>query len=231
MISAVVVAGGSGTRMKATVRKQYLRLKDRPVLAQTLKAVDACGLIDEIILVVPKEDIDFCRQQITGPLTLSKAVRLVAGGKTRQMSVYHGLMAIKDESGLVVIHDGVRPFVRPEQFVAGIEVADECGACILAVPADDTLKSVKKNNLIEKTVDRQSIWQAQTPQTFRTSLIKEAHELAVEKGIVGSDDALLVERAGRQVRVIKGSKYNIKITTREDLLMAEAIIGSGEFRF
>ena len=153
-------------------------------------------MIDEIILVVPEADIDFCRRQIVAPLTLNRGIRLVAGGETRQMSVFNGLTALRNDRGIVVIHDGVRPFVRPEQFATGIEAAEKYGASILAVPAGDTLKRVKKDKMVVDTVEREFIWQAQTPQTFHLELITSAHEFAIEKGIAGSDDALLAEKAG-----------------------------------
>ncbi|MEA3429429.1 MAG: 2-C-methyl-D-erythritol 4-phosphate cytidylyltransferase, partial [Thermodesulfobacteriota bacterium] len=143
MISAIIVAAGKGIRMNDKTRKQYLLLAGRPVLAYSLLAFDTCDLIDCIILVVPKKDIDYCWKDILAPLDLRKKINLVPGGEKRQDSVYNGLMAVdKDAAEIVVIHDGVRPFVSQEQVVACITGAKEYGACIPAIPANDTLKQV-----------------------------------------------------------------------------------------
>jgi len=210
--------------MDDSLKKQYILLKGRPILDFTLAAISSCKRIDRIFLVVPEEDFDFCHRNIPGVSAYIDKLQLVAGGTTRQESVYNGLRAIKDSEGLVVIHDGVRPFVRPEQVEACIESAGKYGSCILGIPAHDTLKSVKASGQIEKTVARDTIWLSQTPQAFRLELIKKAHDNAIKDRYAGSDDASLVERLGEKVKIILGSKYNIKITTKEDLLIAQALI-------
>ena len=225
MISAIIVAAGKGIRMNDKLRKQYLLLAGRPILAYSLLAFDACDLIDCIILVVPKQDIDYCWQDIVAPLKLYKKINLVPGGEKRQDSVYNGLMAVdKDAAEIVAIHDGVRPFVSQGQLAACITGAKEYGACILAIPADDTLKQVDSSGFIYNTLKRDDILLAQTPQAFEYNLIIKAHENARSEGFAGTDDASLVERLGGKIKVIYGSRQNIKITTREDLIFAKALV-------
>ena len=224
MVSAIIVAAGKGTRMGDTVRKQYLSLSGRPILAHTLLAFDGCNEIESIFLVVSEEDIDFCQKTILLPLQLEKKIEIVPGGAERQDSVYNGLMAI-DRSifDTVVIHDGVRPFIRPEHLTTCIKCAEESGACVFGTPVSDTLKHVDGSGYIDKTLDRETVWQAQTPQAFRLELIVKSHEYARQDGFRGTDDALLVERMGKRVKMIDGSRRNIKITTREDLILARAM--------
>lgn len=224
MISAIIVAAGKGERMNGTVRKQYIDLAGRPILAYSLTAFEECNKIDSIFLVIPKEDLDYCQKNILPLLKLQKKVNIVPGGATRQISVYNGLQALDDKTDIVVIHDGVRPFIPSEQLIACIIGAKETGACILGVPASDTLKYVKKSGTIEKTLARDAVWLAQTPQAFQYNLIIKAHEKARQDGYSGTDDALLVERLGVNVKIINGSKSNIKITSREDLKLARAML-------
>ncbi|MFC1814382.1 2-C-methyl-D-erythritol 4-phosphate cytidylyltransferase [Thermodesulfobacteriota bacterium] len=228
MVSAIVVAAGKGVRMGNTISKQYLRLGERPILGHTLMTIDACQLVDKIYLVVPAGDFDFCRQNIIAPLKLSKEIKLVPGGAARQDSVYNGLLKIEEKAGIVVIHDGVRPFVLPEQLAMCINGAKESGACILGIPAVDTLKKVNEAGFIKATIGREGVWHAQTPQAFKFDLIIKAHKKARQAGYVASDDALLVERLGEKITMLAGSIYNIKITTKEDLLLAQAIIDTGQ---
>ena len=153
-------------------------------------------------------------------------IRLVPGGAERQDSVFNGLQAAGDGPGVVVIHDGVRPFVSARQIAACAENALKYGACILGIPAQDTLKRTDAHGDIRETVKRDWLWLAQTPQAFRIDLIKSAHEAARSNGVSGTDDAFLVEQIGIPVKMIKGSPLNIKITTEDDLLLAEAILNS-----
>ncbi len=224
MASAIIVAAGKGSRMKGPTRKQYLELSGRPVLSYSLIIFDACTLIEEIFLVVPKNDIDACQNKIISALNLKKKVQLISGGVHRQDSVYNGLLSVGKQSDIVVIHDGVRPFVRPEDLTACIRCAKKVDACILGTPASDTLKRVDKSQRIEKTLDRKNIWLTQTPQAFKYELILEAHEAARRDGVIGTDDASLVERLGKDVKIINGNRYNIKITVKEDLAVAHALI-------
>ncbi len=225
MIPAIIVAAGKGIRMNDKLRKQYILLAGRPILVYSVLAFDACDLIDCIILVVPKKDIDYCWKDIVVPLNLCKKINLVPGGEKRQDSVYNGLMAVdKDAAEIVVIHDGVRPFVSQDQVAACITGAKDYGACILAIHADDTLKQVDRSGFICNTLERDDILLAQTPQAFQYDLIIKAHENARREGFTGTDDASLVERLGENIKIIYGSKQNIKITNREDLVFATALI-------
>lgn len=226
MISAIIVAGGSGTRLPGKVRKQYLPLGERPVLARTLAVFDASPVVENLLLVVPEGDFDFCRE--TFLKRLAKPVELVGGGQERQESVYRGLCRCpRGKDDLVVIHDAVRPLLAARHLAACVEGARRWGACILAVPAVDTLKRVSPGGEIEDTLERRGIWLAQTPQAFQTALIRKAHEQARGEGVTATDDAQLVERLGRAVHVIPGSRSNLKITTPEDLLLAEALLQAG----
>jgi len=225
MVSAVIVAAGKGIRMNDAVRKQYLPLAGRPVLAHSLTLFENCNLINKIILVVPEDDFDYCRNNIL-PMLKSK-INLVAGGRERQDSVYNGLIAVGENNGIVIIHDGVRPFANNEMLESCIRGAKKHGACIVGVPIQDTLKKISILNNIEKTIERNNIWLAQTPQAFRYEIIRKAHENAKLKEYTGTDDAFLVEQIGNPVKIVKGNKNNIKITTREDLKLAQAMLQSG----
>ncbi len=220
-VSAVIVAGGKGIRMSGATRKQYLLLAGRPILSHTLAVFDTCDAVSEIVLVIPEPDFDFCRRHILS--SLRKKIHIVPGGAERQDSVYNGLAALDSETDIVLIHDGVRPFVRHEHILACIREAEISGACILGIPAFDTLKQISDAGNIETTLARDKIWLAQTPQCFRYDLILAAHKSARRAGYVGTDDASLLERLGTTVKIIMGSRFNIKITTREDLVFADAI--------
>jgi len=224
MVAAIIVAAGKGTRMQDPVRKQYQPLAGLPILTHSISAFSKSDLVDSIYLVVPRDDFDFCRQNILDPIKLGPKTRLVAGGARRQESVYRGLQQLDPGCRLVVIHDGVRPFVQPDQITACIKGARQAGACILGIPAYDTLKRVDPSENIVDTVARDAIWLAQTPQAFRYDLIQKAHEQARLDGHQGTDDASLVERLGTPVKIIRGSRSNIKITTKEDLQIARAML-------
>jgi 2-C-methyl-D-erythritol 4-phosphate cytidylyltransferase len=226
MVSAIIVAAGKGTRMNDRTRKQYLDLAGRPILAYSVMAFDACNLIDKVYLVIPEEDIEYCRSRIIPLLDLKNRLELIPGGEKRQSSVYNALQAMDKKTDIVVVHDGVRPFIHPEKLESCILCAREFGACILAIPADDTIKYEGRSGIIKKTLERDNIWLAQTPQAFKYELIKKAHETARHDGYIGSDDSMLVERLGIDVRIINGSKDNIKVTVPEDLFVARAMLGS-----
>jgi 2-C-methyl-D-erythritol 4-phosphate cytidylyltransferase len=226
MVHAIIVAAGKGMRMNDSVRKQYIALDGIPILKHTLTLFDSCQLVSQIILVAPKEDFDFCRNNILLPAKFQKNIKLVAGGPERQDSVYNGLQIVEPDEGIIVIHDGVRPFVRQEQLAACIKGAAEFGACIIGIPAFDTVKQVNAKNEIIQTHKRDSLWLAQTPQAFRAKLIIKAHEAAKQDRFTGTDDASLVERLGQAVKIIPGCRSNIKITSKEDLELARAILQS-----
>ena len=223
MNTGIIVAAGKGIRMNHKGPKQYLPVMGLPIIGHTLRAFDRCKIIDDILLVVPKQDFDYCRKHILTAAGAKKRLELVAGGAERQDSVYNGLLAIRDPDGMAVIHDGVRPFVNADVLTACVKTAAAKGACILGLPVSDTVKSVNLQGVIEKTLDRNTLWAAQTPQAFQYAIIKEAHDKANSDKVRGTDDALLVERLGHPVSIIEGSRFNIKITTPEDLQLADAI--------
>ncbi|CAB1075892.1 2-C-methyl-D-erythritol 4-phosphate cytidylyltransferase (EC [Olavius algarvensis Delta 1 endosymbiont] len=224
MVAAIIVAAGKGIRMQEPLRKQYLPLAGRPILAHTLMVFGECALVDLIYLVVPRDDFNFCRENVLTEIGGVRTVNLVAGGERRQESVYRGLQQIEADCSIVIIHDGVRPFVQKDQIDACVEGAGKFGACILGIPAYDTLKQVDKSGNIVATTPRNTIWLAQTPQVFRYELIKKAHDQARLDGFLGTDDASLVERMGGPVKIVSGSRSNIKITNKEDLDLARALM-------
>lgn len=223
-VTALIVSAGTGVRMKHTTPKQYLMLGDRPILAHTLLAFNACRDIDKILLVVAESDIQFCENRILPAIEIGKPLEIIAGGNRRQDSVFNGLLTIDDKKTIVVIHDGVRPFVQTDRISECIAGARELGACVLGVPLTDTLKSIDGSNRIIQTVDRKGLWLAQTPQSFQYTLIRKAHDAARREAMGVTDDAALVEQLGVKVKIIEGDRRNIKITTQEDLALAEAIL-------
>lgn len=221
---AVIVAAGQGLRMGGSVHKPFLPLGGTPILGVTLNTFIQSGKFEEVVLVVAAEDMDACTHEVIAPLGLKRHVRLVAGGRERQESVGNGLAACRGtDDELVLIHDGVRPLVTVDLLEKCLTSAAENGACILAVPSADTLKQSLPDGRIGQTLSREAIWQAQTPQGFKLGLIRAAHRQARQEGFTGTDDAQLVERMGVPVRIVPGSRTNIKITQPEDLVLAEAI--------
>jgi 2-C-methyl-D-erythritol 4-phosphate cytidylyltransferase len=224
MVYALIVAGGSGSRFGGSSRKQYLPLAGVPVLVRTLGVFDRCEGIDTLVLVVPPGDARFVRESLLAAACIRKNVLLCSGGARRQDSVFNGLACIPDDESIVVIHDAVRPLVTCECITACIDAARAQGAGIAAVPVWDTLKRVTHSGAIDATLPREGVWLAQTPQAFRTGLIRNAHCAARAQNFPGTDDASLVEREGGSVRIVPGSRCNIKITTSEDMALAEALI-------
>ncbi|BBW98136.1 2-C-methyl-D-erythritol 4-phosphate cytidylyltransferase [Geobacillus sp. FSL W8-0032] len=220
---AIVLAAGQGKRMNAGMNKQFLELGGEPLIVRTLKVFDGDARCAGIVLVVNPAE----RQRLAQLLEryrIRKVTALANGGQERQHSVYNGLQALKGE-GIVLIHDGARPFIRVRQLHELADAAVQDGAAIPAVRVKDTIK--KANGLfVEETIDRSSLWAVQTPQAFRLSLIMEAHEAAKRDGYLGTDDASLIERLGKPVRLLEGDYQNIKLTTPDDLLFAEAILAS-----
>ncbi|WP_026841116.1 2-C-methyl-D-erythritol 4-phosphate cytidylyltransferase [Citrifermentans bremense] len=224
-IYALIPAAGMGKRMGAGSNKQYLLLDGMPILARTVAAFEAAPFIDGIYLVSPEQEIPFCRSEVVDRYGFSKVRAIVPGGAERQHSVWNGLdaMAGAADDDLVLIHDGVRPFVSQEMLEAAADAARAHGASVVAVPVKDTVKVVK-GGVIAETPPREELWLAQTPQAFRYGLIRDAHARAKAEGYLGTDDASLVEHQGGEVRIVTGDYRNIKITTPEDLVLAEAFL-------
>lgn len=217
-LGVVVVAAGRGTRMGTAESKQFLLLRDKPVFIYTLEAFAAVSEVREIVLVTGADDVQRCREWVDKH-QVAKVVHVIAGGSERQHSVQRGLECLQTE--WVMVHDGVRPFVGRDDIRRCLEMAREFGAAVLAVPVKDTIKQVNEEGMITATPDRRSLWSIQTPQTFRLSELLLAHAAAGRTGFVGTDDSMLVERLGIPVRVVEGGYRNIKITTREDLDVAQ----------
>jgi len=227
MAAVIIVAAGSGKRMKNSLPKQYMDLAGLPILARTLMAFDAHAAITRIFLVVAPGDIEFCRKTVLSVRGWIKDITLVPGGAHRQDSVWAGLKAAETAMGdddIVVIHDGARPLVSGSMITACIEGAAKEGACIVGVPAYDTLKQADACGVVSGTLPREYVYMAQTPQAFTLKRIRQGFENARAKGLLATDDAALVEMCGMPVHIIPGSRTNIKITTPEDLDMASALI-------
>ena len=226
MPTAIIVAAGKGLRMQRRRPKQFLPLAGRPILSLTLSALSACSRIDRMVVVVPEADFAFCRETVLPAVNSTVEPVLVAGGPRRQDSVFNGLRSLAggDPNEVVLIHDGVRPFVSPLLVDACIDGAREDGACIPVLPPTDTVKQIDGGGKVVCTLDRSRIRLAQTPQAFRFQVILQAHERARHDGFEATDDASLVERLGRPVRTVTGCRANVKITTPEDLAFAEARI-------
>ena len=221
---AIIPAGGAGKRLKSHIAKQYLLLDSMPVLVHTVKAFQESDAIDEIIMALPPDDLVGIRQDLIEKYALSKVTQVVAGGNERQDSVKNCLAAIADKCDLVVVHDAVRPFVTGELIGRVIGAAADTGAAVAGVKVKDTVKEVKPGNIISATVPRDNLWLTQTPQAFQFGILKEAYRRAGEEKFYGTDDASLVERMGQEVTMVESSYENIKITTNEDMSIADALM-------
>ena len=222
-VAAVIPAAGLGTRMSAGLPKQFLSLGGKPVLYHTLAVFDLCPVIDEIVVVLSKADRKLVEEKIILSSPFKKILTFVDGGKERIESVFNGLKAVGANTDFVVIHDGCRPFVTGQIIENSVEAAKETGCAIAGLPLGDTLKKTE-GGMVQKTVDREGLWRAQTPQTFRYSLLRDAYEKAFSRQIFATDDAGLVEQMGHPVKMFKGSAFNIKITVPEDLILGEMIL-------
>lgn len=224
---ALIPAAGMGKRMGADINKQYLLLEGKPILAHTLQLFQDAAFVDEIYPVIPADEIDYCRKEVVERYGLDKVKRIIAGGAERQNSVLNGLRALEQcgAEDIVIIHDGVRPFVPQEVLHRSVEAAREHDSAVVAVPVKDTVKIIREGFAVE-TPPRDTLWLAQTPQTFRYGVIRSAHECAEAEGFLGTDDASLLERLGERVHVVIGDYRNIKITTPEDMLLANAFLTS-----
>lgn len=222
---AIIPAAGWGVRMGSDRPKQFLLLDNRPILSVTLSRFQECTSIDAIILVTPEQEIEYCRKEIIAPYDLDKVIKIVKGGQRRQDSVRLGLEATEGNYQIVVIHDGVRPFINPDLIERAVTETRKHRAVITALPAKETVKEVNKEGFVIRTHNRENIWLVQTPQAFYFNDIMAAHQQAEKDGWDDiTDDALLMERMGIHVKVIQGSERNIKITTPYDLSLAKHLI-------
>jgi len=219
-ISCVVPSAGKGKRLKGKKEKPFIDIRNRPLFLHTVKALEGCSLIDEIIVVVSPRHLKACKGLLK-KYRCKKVTGVLPGGRYRFDSVKNGLKAVK-EADIILIHDGARPFVNSSLIKRVINGVKKYGAALCATPSRQTLKTVNRNSVIVETPKRKFIWEAQTPQGFRADLIKKAYKTSKDR--LATDDSLLVERLGHKVKIVKGSCRNIKITTPEDLLLAKAIL-------
>lgn len=226
---AVVVAGGKGLRMQSTVKKQFIDLQGIPVIIHTLNAFDAHCRVDEIVLVVPEQDLNFTCNELLKSCSFSTPLHITKGGITRQESVGNGLgkayeICAQPEKTFALIHDGVRPFVDEDLLDRCLDGALKSGACIPALGIFDTVKKVDKDGRIICTHDRDGLFRAQTPQVFRLDLIVKAVAHAQNTGFCGTDEASICEHAKIPVDIVNGEPLNIKLTSPEDLIFASLIL-------
>lgn len=221
--SAVIVAGGSSTRMGGGISKQFLEIDGIPVIVHTLLAFERTPEIDEIIVVAKENEIEQYKG-FKSTYGITKLKRAVVGGQTRQQSAEKGFLAISGKSGYVAIHDGARCLITPEEISAVCQAAYSCDAATAATRATDTIKLATENGFIEKTVDRNAVWHAQTPQMFNADLYRAALAVGERDGVKVTDDCSLVEHIEHPIKLVECSKNNIKITTADDIPHAAAII-------
>lgn len=226
--TAVIAAAGSGRRMGGTVSKQYIELKGKPILAHTLLVFQNSDIIDDIILVVGKDSAEQVREEITEAFGITKVSRVIPGGDERYSSVYRGLLECED-ADYVFIQDGVRPFVTDEILRRGYAMAREFGSAVCGMPSKDTVKIADEDGVVVSTPDRSRVWTVQTPQIFSYDLIRRAYDSLLSADPSGiTDDAMVLEQNGFPVHMFEGSYRNIKITTPEDLAIAEKFLESAE---
>lgn len=246
--TAIVLAAGRGSRMGSGVAKQYMLLQGRPLIWYALHAVEESSMIDDCILVTGAEDISYVKEEIVARYGFHKVEAVVAGGKERYDSVYHALRALADgkteqgdvcvsnRDGYIFIHDGARPFLTEEILKRCYETVRRYHACVAGMPVKDTIKIVDKCGFAEETPDRNFMWQVQTPQVFDAPLILSAYERLMQEkerllreGIFVTDDAMVVETfTDCRVRLVEGDYRNMKVTTPEDMAVAEALLGDAE---
>lgn len=222
MNSVIILAGGKGKRMGTDISKQFINVKDKPILYYTLKKFIDNKNIDNIVLVLPSDEIEYCKREVLDKYNL-KVDKIVVGGAERQDSVYNGLMAIED-SEIILIHDGARAFLSDEIINNGIKYAKEYGAAAPGVTPKDTIKIKGSDSFSESTPDRDKLIAIQTPQVFKKDLILSCHQKIKEQGESVTDDTMVVEKYGHKVYLYEGDYSNIKVTTPEDLILAEKLI-------
>lgn len=231
---AIVLAAGSGKRMNSDVKKQYIEINGKPIIYYTLHAFEQNDVITDVILVTGAEDIEYCRSEIVSRFGFAKVRAVIVGGRERYNSVMAGIKAIGEMGGCdyVYIHDGARPFVN-DAMIARLDASVRvCDACIAGVKSKDTVKVADSEDYIVSTPNRNLVWNVQTPQVFGYELIKEAYgaleaaeDTLDEQGIVVTDDAMVVETwTAHKVKLVEGSYENIKITTPDDIVLANAIL-------
>ena len=220
-VGAIIPAAGRGKRIGASVPKQFLEIQGKPLLHHTLTVFVSCKVIDYVVLVMPRTDVDEMGEDWLNKYEIVRAV--VVGGEQRQDSVYNGFNSLEEGTDIVVVHDGVRPFTTPQMITATVEAAQQHGAAITAIPVSDTVKQAA-DGFVKQTVSRDGLWRVQTPQAFQYGLLQQAFKKAKKDSYYGTDEGSLVEYLGERVKVVPGSELNIKITRKEDLVLGESLL-------
>ena len=220
-VGAIIPAAGRGKRIGASVPKQFLEIQGKPLLHHTLTVFASCKLIDYVVLVMPRADVDEMGEDWLNKYEIVREV--VVGGEQRQDSVYNGFNSLEEGTDIVVVHDGVRPFTTPQMITATVEAAQQHGAAITAIPVSDTVKQAA-DGFVKQTVSRDGLWRVQTPQAFQRGLLQQAFKKAKKDSYYGTDEGSLVEYLGERVKIVPGSELNIKITRKEDLVLGESLL-------
>ena len=220
-VGAIIPAAGRGKRIGASVPKQFLEIQGKPLLHHTLTVFASCKLIDYVVLVMPRADVDEMGEDWLNKYEIVRKV--VVGGEQRQDSVYNGFNSLEEGTDIVVVHDGVRPFTTPQMIIATVEAAQQHGAAITAIPVSDTVKQAA-DGFVKQTVSRDGLWRVQTPQAFQYGLLQQAFKKAKKDSYYGTDEGSLVEYLGERVKIVPGSELNIKITRKEDLVLGESLL-------
>jgi len=220
-VGAIIPAAGRGKRIGASVPKQFLEIQGKPLLHHTLMVFASCKLIDYVVLVMPRADVDEMGEDWLNKYEIVRKV--VVGGEQRQDSVYNGFSSLEEGTDIVVVHDGVRPFTTPQMIIATVEAAQQHGAAITAIPVSDTVKQAA-DGFVKQTVSRDGLWRVQTPQAFQYGLLQQAFKKAKKDSYYVTDEGSLVEYLGERVKIVPGSELNIKITRKEDLVLGESLL-------
>lgn len=221
-VAAIVPAAGSGKRLKTIRKKPFVPLAGKPLIAYALEALNASKYIDQIYVAVDPDSIKRLKN-IINRYNIQKAAKVVVGAATRAGSVKNCFDAIGPLCDIVLIHDGARPFPEERDIMNSVLLAGKFGGCVTAIPMTDTVKLAGKGLFIKRTIDRSSLWRAQTPQAFRYDILKKAFDAVTDISDI-TDDAFMLERLGKKIKILKGSPKNIKVTTKEDLKIAEVLI-------
>lgn len=225
-VTAIIAAAGQGKRMGRGINKIFIPLSHCPVLVHTVKTLSKCSKITNLVIVTGSDDMAEV-QKLLSSVEEIKEYRIVAGGSERQYSIANALAAVTNDTEITLVHDGARPLIEIETIEKVIEAARQYRAAGVAVPVKDTIKTVGADGFITGTPLRKTLWAIQTPQAFETKLLRQAYHAAGNEGYLGTDDAALVERLGVKVKIVEGNYNNLKITTPEDLIMAEALLKQG----
>jgi len=224
-VEVVIVAAGRGKRFPESELKQFYPLRGKPILCWTVAKFEECRLVDRIILTVPPDKEEYVREKILSPFKYKKIKAIVEGGEERSDSVFQGLKKTEKDTDIILVHDGVRPLISLSLIEKVIEETNKYGAVSLGIPVKETIKEIKDENIVVKTLERERLYLTQTPQGFKRDIIWEAHKEARKLGWRANDDAGLVERLGQRVKMLLGEEINIKITTSLDLKLAEMLLG------